>query len=104
MRQANFLILTFLLLFSFLAISAQDDEVIKVDSSIVHLNIGVVDTKGRPMTDLNKGNFTIYENGVKQNIVSFEPVIKPFSVVMILDERLDARFPANDSAVGVSFY
>ncbi len=80
-----FIIFSFLL-FGFLSVAAQtDDDPITVDSSIVHLNVGVVDRKGRPITDLNKENFTIYEDGVKQNIARFEPVVTPFSLVMILD-------------------
>ncbi len=67
------------------AVSAQDDDTISVDSSIVPLNIGVVDRQGRPITNLNKQNFTIYEDGVKQTITRFEPTVAPFSVVMILD-------------------
>lgn len=67
------------------AIWAQDDEVIKVDSSIVRLNVGVVDGRGRPITSLNKSDFTVYEDGVKQEIARFEPTVAPFSVVLILD-------------------
>ena len=74
-----------ILLFGAAAAAAQDDDVIKVDSSIVRLNVGVADQKGRPITQLNKDDFSIYEDGVKQNIVRFEPVAAPFSVVMILD-------------------
>ena len=85
MRFTKALIL-FLIVFSgFSTIAAQDDEVIKVDSSIVRLNVGVVDAKGRPVTHLNKENFTVYEDGVKQDILSFAPTVTPFSVVMILD-------------------
>ncbi len=68
-----------------LSISAQDDDIVRVDSTIVRLNVGVVDSKGQPITSLNKESFTIYEDGVKQNITLFEPTIMPFSVVMILD-------------------
>jgi VWFA-related protein len=64
---------------------AQDDEVIKVDTSIVRLNVGVVDRTGKPITSLNKEDFTVYEDGVKQPISRFEPTVTPFSVVMILD-------------------
>ena len=74
-----------ILIFCFLPVAAQDDDVIKVDSSIVRLNVGVVDAKGRPITSLNKENFTLYEDGVKQDISRFEPTVAPFSVVMILD-------------------
>ncbi len=85
MRFSKAILLFTLLIFSFLTASAQDDDVIKVDSSIVRLNVGVVDQKGRPITSLSKENFTVYEDGVKQNIISFEPTVAPFSVVMILD-------------------
>jgi VWFA-related protein len=64
---------------------AQDDDPIRVDSSIVRLNVGVVDGRGRPVTDLDRANFEIYEDGVKQNIARFEPVATPFSVVIMLD-------------------
>jgi Ca-activated chloride channel homolog len=80
-----FIIFSFLLL-SFFNVAAQnDDDPITVDSSVVRLNVGVADRKGRPITDLNRENFTIFEDGVKQNIQRFEPVVTPFSVVMILD-------------------
>ncbi|MCA1638936.1 MAG: VWA domain-containing protein, partial [Acidobacteria bacterium] len=68
-----------------ISVTAQDDDIIKVDSSIVRLNVGVVDAKGRPITSLNKENFTLYEDGVKQDIARFQPTVAPFSVVMILD-------------------
>jgi VWFA-related protein len=64
---------------------SQDDDPIKIDTSLVRLNIGVVNTKGQPITSLSRDDFTVYEDGVKQNIVRFEPVVAPFSVVMILD-------------------
>ena len=66
-------------------LAAQDDDPIRVDSSIVRLNVGVVDQRGRPITDLSKASFSVYEDGVKQEITRFEPSTAPFSVVMILD-------------------
>lgn len=71
--------------FAFSNVAAQDDDVIKVDSSLVRLNIGVVDRTGKPMTNLTRDDFTVYEDGVKQTVSRFEPVVAPFSVVMILD-------------------
>jgi len=85
MQLNKTLYLFLILLFGFLTVSAQDDEVIKVDSSIVRLNVGVVDGKGRPITMLNRENFAVYEDGVKQQIARFEPTVAPFSVVLILD-------------------
>lgn len=63
----------------------QSDETVKVDTSIVRLNVGVVDQRGRPVTDLDRANFKVFEDGVRQDIARFEPSTAPFSVVMILD-------------------
>ena len=70
---------------AFIGVAAQDDDPIRVDSSIVRLNVGVVDKRGRPITDLAQGSFEIYEDGVKQQISRFEPSDAPFSVVIMLD-------------------
>jgi VWFA-related protein len=64
---------------------AQDDDPVRVDSSIVRLNVGVVDDRGRPITTLPQSSFTIYEDGVKQEISRFVAAPAPFSVVMMLD-------------------
>lgn len=63
---------------------AQDDPV-RVESSIVRLNVGVVDDRGRPITTLGRGDFTVYEDGSKQDVSRFETTSAPFSVVLLLD-------------------
>lgn len=63
----------------------QVDDPIKVDSAIVRVNVGVVDSRGRPITTLDKNEFSIFEDGVKQEIARFETTTAPFSVVMLLD-------------------
>ncbi len=79
------LIFTLFTLASALTVMAQDDDPIRVDSSIVRLNVGVVDRRGRPITTLDQSNFSVYEDGVKQQISRFEPSTAPFSVVLMLD-------------------
>jgi Ca-activated chloride channel homolog len=64
---------------------AQDDEPVRVESNLVILNVGVADQKGKAVTDLTRGDFSVYEDGVKQSIVSFEPAASPFSLVLLLD-------------------
>ena len=73
------------LMFGSLCISAQVDDPIKVDTAIVRVNIGVVDQRGRPITSLDKSSFSLFEDGVKQEISRFELTTAPFSVVMLLD-------------------
>jgi Ca-activated chloride channel family protein len=79
--------LLFLLLIPAFAIpaAAQDDDVLRVTSNLVQLNVGVVDRQGRAVTNLNRDDFSIYEDGVKQSIQIFEPTEKPFSLVLLLD-------------------
>jgi VWFA-related protein len=68
-----------------LSVDAQDDDPVRVDSTIVRLNIGVVDQRGRQITSLERSNFSVFEDGVKQEISRFDTTTAPFSVVMMLD-------------------
>lgn len=85
MRYTRAFIFLLMVVCAAIPAQAQDDDVIKVDSSIVRLNVGVVDARGRPILNLDRRNFTLFEDGVKQEITRFEPTVAPFSVVMILD-------------------
>jgi hypothetical protein len=68
---------------STLFVYGQDvEDVISTSTSLVQLNIGVVDKQGHPITSLTRNDFTIYEDGVKQTIQRFEPVEAPFSLVI----------------------
>ena len=81
--------LVFLILFTLVAViaaTAQEvDDVIKTETSLVQLNVGVVDRQGRPIKSLTRNDFVVYEDGVKQSIQHFEPVDAPFSLVLLLD-------------------
>lgn len=61
------------------------DDVVRVDSSLVRLNVGVADRGGRSVTNLTANDFAVYEDGVRQDITSFEPTVSPFSLVVVLD-------------------
>jgi Ca-activated chloride channel homolog len=85
MKRSVWAILVVSFLLTGLSVRAQDEDPIRVDSSIVRLNVGVVDARGRPVIDLDRSNFEIYEDGVRQQITRFEPTAAPFSVVIMLD-------------------
>lgn len=74
----------FLFLFSNF-VFAQDDAPLNIETTLVRLNIGVADKQGNPILNLSKGDFTIFEDDVKQDILRFEPTVAPFSVVLLLD-------------------
>lgn len=80
------LFVALLVLFAVAPARAQDpDEIIRTETRLVQLNIGVVDKQGRAVTSLTKNDFVVYEDGVKQSIQLFEPVDAPFSLVLMLD-------------------
>ena len=68
-----------------LAASAQEPLVLNVDVSLVTLDVIVTDASGRPVTTLKKDDFTVYENGVQQEIRNFTPVESPYSVLLLID-------------------
>lgn len=61
------------------------DEVIRVETNLVQLNVGVVDRQGHAILNLSRNDFVVYENEVRQTIQSFEPTSSPFSLVLLLD-------------------
>ena len=83
MPVRRFLLLIAIFIACLMPLFGQDDE--RIDSAIVRVNVGVVDDRGRSITTLDRSNFTIYEDGVKQEISRFEASSAPFSVVMMLD-------------------
>jgi len=80
------LFIAFFTIFAVAPTAAQDvDDVVRTETSLVQLNIGVVDKQGRAVTSLTQKDFVVYEDGVKQSIQHFEPVDAPFSLVLMLD-------------------
>ena len=65
--------------------SQQQDDVITTDTSLVQLNVGVVNQRGDAVTTLTRNDFLVYEDGVRRPIAVFEPTQAPFSLVMMLD-------------------
>jgi VWFA-related protein len=52
-----------------------EDDVIKVTSNLVSLDVIVKDKKGKLLTDLKPEDFTVYENGVPQKIAFFDSTL-----------------------------
>ncbi|MCA1618245.1 MAG: VWA domain-containing protein [Acidobacteria bacterium] len=65
--------------------SQDEPDVVRTSTSLVILNVGVADRKGQAVTNLTQGDFAVYEDGVRQSVVSFEPAAAPFSLVLLLD-------------------
>lgn len=62
-----------------------DDDVIKVDSSIVLVNATVTDASGKAATGLTQKQFSVFEDGIEQPIVNFAAETTPFAAVILMD-------------------
>ncbi len=58
---------------------------ISVAVELVNLQVLVTDKKGNIITGLKAGNFTIFEDNVKQEITHFAPVDAAITVVLLVD-------------------
>lgn len=85
MRAASAVLLCLCASVSAARAQGDEDPVERVETNLVQLNVGVADRRGRAITDLTLGDFAVYEDGVRQQITSFEPVHSPFSLVVLLD-------------------
>src|SRR5437764_7959335 len=59
---------------------SDDQDVIKVTSNLVSLDVIVKDKKGKPVTDLKAEDFTVTENGVPQKIEFFDSTLTSLGV------------------------
>lgn len=83
----SLLLLLFLLIISCFSTTgfAQDDDVIKVESSIVVLNATITDAKSNSVSGMKQSQFKIFEDGQEQRISFFESQSTPFAAVILLD-------------------
>lgn len=62
-----------------------EQDVIKLQTTLVQVPVIVSTVGGRYVTDLRRDDFTIYEDGIKQNIEFFGSIEEPFNVAILVD-------------------
>ena len=67
------------------------NEVIKIDTDEVTLDVRVVDRNGRPINGLKQGDFTILEDGQPQEVTSFGQQEVPTNYGLVLDNSGSLR-------------
>jgi VWFA-related protein len=103
MRRIIFIIAAFVTLSSISWIRAQDpDYRIDIEARSVSVSVNVVDSSGRPITKLTREDFTIFEDGVRQEIRSFDPVETPYNILMLVDcsQSTEADWKLMGTAIG----
>lgn len=68
-----------------------EDDVIKVETELVNLNVRVVDRTNRPINNLSQADFTIFEDNVKQEIDFFSRSEVPTNYSMVIDNSYSLR-------------
>src|SRR6266550_2845837 len=63
----------------------QADQAIKLEATLISVPVIASDHDGRYVPDMRREDFTIHEDGVKQEIVFFGTINEPFHVVLMLD-------------------
>jgi len=68
-----------------LAQTKPEDEEIKVDTDLIEVPFVVTDKGGKPILNLKKSNFVVYEDGKVQELTDFAATSAPFEVALVLD-------------------
>lgn len=68
-----------------------DDEVVKVDTQLIEVPIFVTDRSGKPLLNLKRNNFVVYEDGKRQDVTEFATTSAPFEVALLLDTSGSTR-------------
>lgn len=64
---------------------SDDDEVIRINTELVVLNITVADSNGKYAHGLKRSDFKLFEDGNAQTISSFSAEETPFAAAVLLD-------------------
>ncbi len=66
-------------------------DVIKIDTELIDVPVSVTDRSGRPLRELKRSDFLLFEDGKPQEITSFSTVSAPFEVALLLDTSGSTR-------------
>jgi Ca-activated chloride channel family protein len=97
MRFVKYILLS-VFLFNFTVIilaqdkdTSKEDEVLRIETQLVDVPIIVTDKSGKPLLNLKKNNFVVYEDGKKQELSDFAATSAPFEVALLLDTSGSTR-------------
>lgn len=76
--------------------TANDGEILKIETSLVTIPVSVFDRSGVYVTNLGQSDFKVYEDGIEQTITYFGTSDKPFTVVLLLDTSVSTIFRIED--------
>lgn len=84
-REAIFILVFAAGFFSIATAQVTDESEIRIDTDLIEVPVAVYDKAGRPVAGLKANDFTVFEDGVPQKIVSFSTISDPIEAALILD-------------------
>ncbi len=69
-----------------------DDDIIRIETDLVIIPVQISSASGKPVSDITKDEFKIFENGVEQEIAYFSNQDQPFTVALVLDMSYSSVF------------
>lgn len=69
----------------------EDTEILRIDTEEISLNVRVIDSRNRPVNNLDKTQFSVYENDVLQPITSFTTEEVPIISTLVIDNSRSLR-------------
>lgn len=80
-----------------------ENDVVRVTTSLVRVPVVVRDRDGRYIIDLKKEDFKVYENGAEQQVAHFGGVEEHISVVLLIDVSCSIDKPKDTIAAALTF-
>jgi Ca-activated chloride channel homolog len=82
---------------------SEQQKLFRAAVDVVSLNVTVVDTQNRYVTDLSEQDFTVFEDGMRQELTYFNRTNLPIALSLLIDTSasMESRMQfAQDAAVG----
>jgi Ca-activated chloride channel family protein len=70
------------------ALLGQEPYTLNIDVPVVTIDVTALNDRDEPVSDLSREDFSIYEDGVAQEIRFFSPVSAPYNVLLLFDSSL----------------
>jgi VWFA-related protein len=73
-----------------------DDDVIRIETDLVVIPVQISTSRGKPVSDIKKEEFKIFENGVEQEVAYFSNDDQPITVALVLDMSYSSLFKLSE--------
>jgi Ca-activated chloride channel family protein len=73
-----------------------DDDIVRVATDLITIPVRIATRDGKPVANLTRKEFKVFENGIEQEIAYFSDDEQPFTVALVLDMSYSSVFKLED--------